>query len=99
MTEVLTSQDIQQEITAGLEAGLGDNLVAVVLFGSRARGEARAESDWDLLLIANGLPAGTLKRHFFVKRILPTGCRSTTSILAKSPQEFEARVPSLYLDI
>jgi predicted nucleotidyltransferase len=37
-----------------LRNGLGDDLVAVVLFGSRARGEAGPESDWDLLLIGEG---------------------------------------------
>jgi len=30
-----------------LRNGLGDDLVAVVLFGSRARGEAGPESDWE----------------------------------------------------
>jgi len=30
-----------------LRNGLGDNLVAVVLFGSRTRGKAGPESDWE----------------------------------------------------
>jgi ketosteroid isomerase-like protein len=34
-------------VIESLRAGLGDNLVAVVLFGSRARGEAGPESDWE----------------------------------------------------
>ena len=32
----------------------GDRLVAVVLFGSQARGEARAESDVDLIVVLRG---------------------------------------------
>jgi len=34
-------------VIESLRAGLGDNLVAVVLFGSRARVEAGPESDWE----------------------------------------------------
>lgn len=36
-----------EPVIESLRAGLGDNLVAVVLFGSRARGEAGPESDWE----------------------------------------------------
>ena len=34
-------------VIESLRAGLGDNLVAVVLFGSRTRGKAGPESDWE----------------------------------------------------
>ena len=34
---------------------LGDNLVSVILFGSRARGEAQPDSDVDLLLVVQDL--------------------------------------------
>lgn len=37
-----------------LEQALGDDLRALWLYGSRARGEAHEESDIDLLLIADG---------------------------------------------
>lgn len=53
--------DVGRQMTPVLAAprhGLGDNLVAVVLFGSRARGEAEAGSDWDRLVIAHDLPQG-----------------------------------------
>ena len=38
---VLTGLDIPKSIVSELREGLGDELVAAVLFGSRARGEAR----------------------------------------------------------
>ncbi len=43
-----------QLFVSRLRAGLGDDLRAIWLYGSRARGEARAESDVDLLVIADG---------------------------------------------
>lgn len=82
-----------------LQQGLGEDLVAAALFGSRARGDATPESDWDVLLIAHHLPERPLQRHFFLKTMLPETWRARLSILAKTPSEFEARVPSLYLDI
>ena len=82
-----------------LKRGLGDRLVAVVLFGSRARGEAREDSDWDLLVLARDLPARLFQRHRVLKQMLPAAERGRLSLLAKTPQEFEASLPALYLDI
>jgi uncharacterized protein len=82
-----------------LQQGLGKNIVAVVLFGSRARGDAKEESDWDLLVIAKELPERLIERYRMVKDILPQKCRGQISILAKTQDEFEAALPSLYLEI
>lgn len=95
-------KQIKAELTPvlqSLQQGLGDNLVAVALFGSRARGDATPESDWDLLLLAHRLPERPLQRHFFLKALLPESWRARLSLLAKTLTEFESRVPSLYLDI
>jgi predicted nucleotidyltransferase len=86
-------------IVSGLREGLGDDLVAVVLFGSRARGEAHEGSDWDFLVIARDLPERTLERIFRLKMMLPTLYRGEVSLLAKTPEEFMAGLPDLYLDI
>ena len=40
----------------------------VVLFGSRARGDAREDSDWDLLILTEGPP--TAERRLAVRRVL-----------------------------
>jgi predicted nucleotidyltransferase len=88
-----------EEVVTALREGLGKQLVALVLFGSRARGDAGAESDWDILLVARGLPEGTLQRHIALKKMLPDAWRGQVSLLAKTPEEFEARLPSLYLDV
>lgn len=82
-----------------LRQGLGDDLVAVVLFGSRARGEAREGSDWDVLIVANSLPGRTLERAIQLKRMLPPDYCGEVSLLAKTPEEFVSNLPDLYLDI
>ncbi len=86
-------------VVEALCGGLGPDLVALALFGSRARGEAAPESDWDLLVIAEHLPERPLERHFRLKALLPEAWRAQVAILAKTPAEFEARLPALYLDI
>ena len=82
-----------------LQQGFGKKLVAVVLFGSRARGDSRAESDWDFLVIARDLPQRQMERYRKTKQMLPSTWRGRISILAKTPDEFEAALPSIYLEI
>jgi len=86
-------------VLTALKRGLGNNLVAVVLFGSRARGEAAASSDWDLLVIAHGLPQRAFQRHLYLKQMLPVEWRGEVAILAKTPEEFESYLASLFLDV
>ncbi|MEM4284205.1 MAG: nucleotidyltransferase domain-containing protein [Candidatus Caldarchaeum sp.] len=44
-----------QRFTAEAQAVLGGNLVSIILFGSRGRGEAHSDSDVDLLLVVKDL--------------------------------------------
>ena len=96
------NESVGREITPvvwALQQEFGKELVAVVLFGSRARGDAKEESDWDLLVIAKDLPKRQMERYSKTKDILPKKWRGRISILAKTPDEFEAVLPSLYLEI
>jgi predicted nucleotidyltransferase len=86
-------------VVSALRDGLGDDLVALVLFGSRARGDAHEESDWNLLVVAGQLPQRTFQRHLHLRWMLPPLWRGQVSILAKTPAEFEAGLPALFLDI
>jgi uncharacterized protein len=86
-------------LVTALQEGLGERLVAVVLYGSRARDQAREASDWDLFIIATDLPARPWQRHILLKRLLPAVYRGAVSLLAKTPQEFEEKISSLYLDM
>jgi predicted nucleotidyltransferase len=47
-------EGILREFRSGLERLYGQRLANVVLFGSRARGEARPDSDIDLLVVLHG---------------------------------------------
>jgi len=97
--EVTQLQRSLHPVVRALQQQADLDLVAVVLFGSRARGDDRPESDWDLLVIASGLPAKLFPRHLRLKTALPVGWRGKISLLAKTPAEFEADLSTLYLDI
>jgi len=48
-------EDLEEFVEACKEK-LGENLISIVLFGSRVKGYARKDSDYDLLIIAKNLP-------------------------------------------
>jgi len=91
--------EILEPIVQALRAGLGERLIAIVLFGSRARGEATEDSDWDLLVIADGLPEGFMERNFMLKQLIPSEWRGSVCFLVRTPSELENRLASLHLDI
>ena len=64
-----------EQVVAALQNALGDRLIAVVLFGSRARGEVAPRSDWDFLVIAEDLPER-------VRRAAPGGLSLASSKFA-----------------
>jgi uncharacterized protein len=51
MMHAAVSFDIAREFADALAQRMGDELVQVALFGSRARGEARWRSDYDLMVV------------------------------------------------
>lgn len=52
---MMTTTDYKTKILNYLQERFKDDLLAVVLFGSRARQTERAFSDFDLLIVVNGL--------------------------------------------
>lgn len=88
-----------KEVVNALREHLGSDLVAVVLYGSWARGTARPASDVDLFVVAHNLPQNRLDRARYIHRAVVERFDRRVSILAKEPVEFERFFPSLYLDI
>ncbi len=92
-----------------LKKSLGDSLVAVVLFGSVARGEATSVSDIDLLVVASGLPKGRFARLRLLEaadesvepgleKLRQRGIVTELCPILKTPEE-ASRITPLYLDM
>jgi predicted nucleotidyltransferase len=85
-----------------LSSSFGPRLKAVVLFGSRARGEASQDSDHDIFVVVQGLQADPLARAREVRGTLSHclgNLPGSINLHAKTPPEFEADLTPLYLEI
>jgi predicted nucleotidyltransferase len=85
-----------------LETAFGSRLKTAVLFGSRARGEARPESDHDVFAIVEDLPADPLSRTQELRQALfafLADLPGAMNLRARTPLEFEADLTPLYLDV
>jgi len=76
----LNIADIKTIATRSLLDRFGENLEAVVLFGSIAREEAAKQSDFDFFVVIRGLPDEPVRRRFIVYDAL-------TPILRKSKRD------------
>ncbi|MHB0887061.1 MAG: nucleotidyltransferase domain-containing protein [Bacillota bacterium] len=90
-------------------ATYGPRLVSIVLFGSTARGTPGPESDVDVLIVADPLPAGRLKRvaefgdieselDVILRPMREKGLAVSLSPVFKTPEEVKAGSP-LFLDM
>src|SRR3990167_7571124 len=92
-------EQLLRPLVESLRDGLGQNLVAVALFGSRARGEQRKASDWDIFILARSLPTSPMKRYAQLRALCDVEPEGGVSFLAKTQKEFEEGFPSFYLDL
>jgi len=92
-----------------LEERFGDDLVSLVVYGSVARGEARRDSDVDLLIVVRNLPRSKFARQdLFIeveeeleedfKRLEAEGYHIDFSPILLTPEE-AARTRPIYLDM
>lgn len=84
-----------------LEDRFGDDLVALVVFGSQMTGLARPESDLDVVLVIRGLPPGRMDRRRVVRPIIRSvgdAFAETVSTILLTPEEAQTIKP-FYLGI
>ena len=89
------AQDLQCFLRV-LHSRYGEDLVSVVLFGSWARGKARAESDIDLLVISKHFPRSRLDRHrdmFEAVKAVTKEFTAKVSIIPLTPEEASTTKP------
>jgi len=85
-----------------LRAHFGGRLRAVVLFGSRARGDASETSDHDVFVVADDLPGDVLARHAELRGLLgPIFARlpGPLNFVAKTPAELMSNLSPLVIDV
>ncbi len=89
MLPAAIAQDLQRFLCV-LRSRYGEALVSVVLFGSWARGDARAESDIDLLVISKHFPRSRLDRHrdmFEAVKAVTKDFAAKVSVIPLTPEE------------
>ena len=94
-------KNITQKIKKAVEEI--DSSAEVILFGSRARGDAKKDSDWDILILVNK-PKVTFKdSQIFNHRLYDIALETEQSIMAlvrsKKQWKQEYRVKPLYRNI
>ena len=92
-----------------LKRKYGDKFISLVVFGSVARGEARKDSDIDLLLVIDSIPKRRLERQKefmevekevegYLNELFDEGYFIDFSPIIKTPEE-AMRLSPLYLDM
>lgn len=100
---------LEQKLLSEIKSFYGKRLVSVVIFGSAARETQRFDSDIDILIIAEDLPKGRMKRvrefdaiedkiEPFLKSLQKEEINTYISPIIKSPEEAENGSP-LFLDM
>ena len=93
------NSSVLEKIVSCYEEYLGDRLISIILFGSHARGDAKRTSDYDLFIIADGLPLKPFQRKLFIRKPLQGQFEERLCIIAKTREEMLNHFPSLFLDI
>lgn len=101
--------ELEERLLKEIKSLYKERLVSIVIFGSAGRGTQRFDSDVDILIIAEGLPKGRMKRvrefdkvedrvELFLKSLKKEGIETYISPIIKTPEEAEMGSP-LFLDM
>jgi predicted nucleotidyltransferase len=95
---VLAEEPVLRRLKAELARLYGPRLERVILFGSRARGDARPDSDWDVAVILKGYDGGPAEADQLADLgydlLLETG--AVLSLKPFAPEELEQRTPLMH---
>jgi predicted nucleotidyltransferase len=92
--------DIIKRIKAGIK--IIDPKAQVIIFGSRARGDAKIESDWDILILTNYPVSTEIERSFRNNLFdieIETGEVFSTFVYQKQIWNTKHKVTPLYRNI
>jgi predicted nucleotidyltransferase len=91
---------IIEHFKAAVKKALGDRLERIVLFGSRSRGDAGPDSDFDLLVTVRSIQTTDRKRVFDIAANLSLAYGTVLAVLVVSTKDFtEDRYFYLYENI
>ena len=79
-----------------------DSNAQVIIFGSRARGDSRRESDWDILILIEGPVTTVIERSFrnsLFDLEIDTGEVFSTFIYQQKEWDSRHKVTPLYINI
>ena len=79
-----------------------DKDAEVILFGSRARGDARKDSDWDFLFLTDKVITSSFEDELIYKILdVELEENAVVQVISKSKKEWETKYPvtALYLNI
>jgi len=97
----MTEQEVRTEAPRRLAAAFGPRLRGVLLFGSRARGTAQADSDLDLMVLLNGPVQLGADIQTAVNAIYPLQMEADFPIhpLPVETSDFDAQEFALYREV
>ncbi len=93
--------EILQRVRAELAAVLGAELDSVLLYGSQARGDARPDSDIDVLIVMRGPfdPADVRRRTAFIASRLSLEYDTVISRAFATREQFEHEMSPFMLSV
>ena len=101
MTYETKEREILDLVVAALHGHYGERLSKVVLFGSRARRDHAADSDFDLLVVLKGKLNRAAEREALHKLIYPMDYEHYTVVfcLAMEEERFEREQSALLMNV
>lgn len=97
-TADMTRKTMYTSLISELKKAFGNNLKAVVLFGSRARRPSRPDSDHDIFLIIDHLSTNPLHRLKTVRKAIQN-IPLRVNTVAKTQKEFQKNLTPLILEV